>query len=482
MNSAPDARAPRPGPPGEPGVVPGAPPPFGPTDPRLEWLFALNRFGMRPGLARVEALLAGLGHPERGLRTVVVAGTNGKGSTTRFLASLLRAAGHRVACYTSPHLLAVTERLEIDGAPCGPEAFATAASRLRPAIERHGASWFESVTAVALDLCRDAGVEVLCCEAGLGGRLDASNALPAVATVLTGVALDHQEVLGDTLAEIAAEKLGLLKAGAPLFCAVPAELKPQVFAAAVAAGSPAWFLDEQAALVERDDGGWDLTTRRAARRDLPPLGAPWLRRNAALALLCAEELAAAGVVRLPADPAAALAATFQPGRQQRVFTAPDWLFDTAHNPDALAAALGVFLARPVAGRRHVIFASLRDKRLDEGVGALLRRCDRVVAAPLGLPRGRGADELAALLAGWGMGERTGATVAPDLGAALAAVAAGAAPDDAVLVTGSGFAVAEALWRLGFRDLRETAVARPATTIGRELAAAADGPRRGREER
>ena len=467
---------------GEPGVMTQGDPPFVPEDARLLWLFGLNRFGMRPGLERVEALLAELGRPERALRTVVVAGTNGKGSTTRMLAALLGAAGQRVACFTSPHLLSVHERLEIDGQPCAADLFFETAQRLRPAVKRHGASWFETLTAMALDICRRAEVEILCCEAGLGGRLDASNALPAVATVITGVGLDHQEILGETLEAIAAEKLGLLKAGAPLFCAVPAGLKPQVFAAAVTAGTRAWFLDEQATVTERPDGTWDLSTRRRATCGLPPLPAPWLRQNAALALLCLEELAAGGVVRGPANPAAALAGAFLPGRHQLVLERPDWIFDTAHNGQALRASLATFLARPGGGRKLVLFGSLREKSLGEGVGELLRRCDRVVAAPPRLPRARDARELAALLRSWGVGEAAGPEVAFSVAEGIARLASGLRPDDAVLVTGSGFLVAEALWRLGYRDVRQTRPPRPAAEVLRELPGAAGGPSVEREAR
>ncbi len=448
--------------PGEPGVYAAAGPPYAPEDPGLRWLFDLNRFGIQPGLERIRALLEALDHPESGLRTIVVAGTNGKGSTTRLLAALLGAAGHRVGCYTSPHLLRVEERLEIGGRACDAERFAAAAGRLRPAIERLGASWFEALTAIALELCREAGVDVLCCEAGLGGRLDATNALPAVATVLTSVALDHQEILGATLPEIAAEKLGLLKRGAPLFCAVGPDLRPQVFAAAVAAGCPVYFLEEQVAIAEREDT-WDLVTRRGVTPGLPRPATPWLRRNAALALLCLEELAAAGIVAGPPSPGAVLAGAFLPGRFQRLLARPDWLLDSAHNVEALSAALTAFLERPCRGRRAVLFGSLRDKQLDAPVGDLLRRCDRVVAAPLRLPRSRSREELATLLGGWDVGGVAGPETAADCGEAIALLATAAA-DDAVLVTGSGFLVAEVLHRLGYRDLEQTRAARPAGDV------------------
>ena len=205
--------------PGEPGIGPDLAPPFTAEDEATRWLFALNRKGIRPGLVRVEGLLADLGHPERRLTTLVTAGTNGKGSTTRMLARLLQSAGLRVATYTSPHLLRVHERLLIDDRPIDADTFARQVDAMRGSVERHEASWFETLTAVSVQLAADAGVDVLCAETGLGGRLDATNALPAAATLLTTVDLDHQHILGETREQILDEKLGLLEAGTPFFSA-----------------------------------------------------------------------------------------------------------------------------------------------------------------------------------------------------------------------------------------------------------------------
>ncbi|MFH1843058.1 MAG: cyanophycin synthetase [bacterium] len=439
---------------GEPGIGPDLSPPFTAEDDITRWLFSLNRFGIRPGLARIDALLDELDHPERQVTSLVVAGTNGKGSSTRILAGLLRAAGYRVACFTSPHLLRVYERLTIDDQPCDPAHFAAEVHKLRPAVERHGASWFETLTALALDLCRAAEVDYLCCEVGLGGRLDATNALPAEAILLTTVARDHCRILGDSLAEIADEKLGLLKSGVPLFCGVNEALRSQVFTTAVAAGAPCFFLDE---LAEWQPGGdhWTLRTRRREIRDLPDLPAPVLRRNFALAWLCLEELAAAGSVRLPADPAAALAGVFLPGRFQQVLQDPDWIFDTAHNEEALLACLDGFLARPVPGRRFVLFSSMQHKDLGPAVGDRLRACDEMVAAPVRLPRSRNRDELTALLGAWQLPPAGSPPVQADSSAAITYLARKLTPEDTVLVTGSGFLVAETLYRLGYNDIEET---------------------------
>jgi len=455
--------------PGEPGIGPDLAPPFTPDCETTRWLFDLNRLGIRPGLRRIRGLLDELGHPEAGMVSLVVAGTNGKGSTTRLLARLLQEAGHRTACYTSPHLLSMYERLEIDGAPVDRDRFRGLVEGLRPAVARHEASWFETLTAASLAAARDCGVEVFCCEAGLGGRLDASNALPASAVLLTGVSLDHQAILGETVAAIAAEKLGLLKPGVPFFCSVADELKAQAFAAAVAAGCPAHFLDELTRSEVAADG-WDLTTRRAVYRGLPSYAAPAMRRNAALALLALEELAAVGVVRPAPDPAGALARAFLPGRFQLVLRGPDWILDTAHNAEALAVSLGAFLERPCAGRRLVLFGGMVDKDPGDEAGRLLARMDRIVMAPVSLPRSRNPEQLKSLMDRWGLSAHHGAVVRGGVAAAVDDLAA-AAPGDAVLVCGSCFLVAEALHVLGFRSLDETRAPRAAAAA---LAARKEG--------
>ncbi|MCB1182101.1 hypothetical protein KDM41_01625 [bacterium] len=473
--------------PGEPGVGVDLPPPFAARDEATRWLFSLNRFGIRPGLQRIEGLLEDLGHPERDLRTVVVAGTNGKGSTTRIVATLLQAAGHRVATYTSPHLLNVYERIRLDDRSVDPDDFARRVAAIRPLTEKHAASWFETLTALALQIARDAGAEWFCCEAGLGGRLDASNALPAVATLLTTVGLDHQRILGETRAEIAAEKLGLLKRGVPLFAGLDAELRGQAFTAAVTAGSPCFFLDELARWPEDGprDVTWELTLRDRVYGDLPDPGTPVMRRNVALALLALTELEAArGAALLPGDVAGALGNLFLPGRYQRVLRAPDWLFDTAHNAQALGNALATFAAEPCAGRRVVLFGAMYDKDLDLPTSRRLAAADHVFAVPVSLPRSRTPDELRAVLAGAGIAAAPAdapwsapGVVFGDMGAGLTALAAGLTPDDRVLVTGSCFTVAEVLHRLGWDDLDATRTALPAGPVLARLVPGADPGRK-----
>ncbi len=463
---------------GEPGIGPDLAPPFVAGDEATRWLFNLNRFGIRPGLVRVQGLLADLGNPQDKLRTLVAAGTNGKGSTTRVLAHLLQAAGYRVATYTSPHLLNVHERIMINDKPVETADFAARVEKIKPLVKKHEASWFETLTALAIQIAHDEKVDFLCCETGLGGRLDASNALPAVATLLTTIGLDHQRILGDSLEEIAAEKLGLLKKGVPLFCGVGPELRGQVFTAAVLAGSPCHFLDELARFPDAQDHGgrglWDLILREKVFPGLPDPGTVTMRRNVALAILALTELEPAlDMELLPTDLAGALGNLFLPGRYQTVLSNPDWIFDTAHNTQALENVWREFSGRAVSGRRIVLYGAMHDKDVSADPAAMLKGVAAVIGVPVSLPRSKTRAELEELFRGWGRDPEAwppvsaglpAAAVAPDIPEALRLLAGNLQPEDVVLVTGSCFTVAETLYRLGFTDLESTRATRPADQV------------------
>ena len=173
----------------------------------LDYLFGLEQFGIKYDLDNIQALVAALDHPERAYRTVHIAGTNGKGSVTAMVDAMLRAAGHRTGRYTSPHLIAVNERFVVSGEPVTTTRLESAATLLRRTVDdlvAHGLlrgqpTFFEGTTAIALELFRDAGVEVAVCEVGLGGRLDATNILQPVVTAITSIGFDHQRLLGTTL-------------------------------------------------------------------------------------------------------------------------------------------------------------------------------------------------------------------------------------------------------------------------------------------
>ena len=187
---------------------------------------SLNMFGIRLGLAAAEELMAKAGHPEKGLRFIHLAGTNGKGSTGAMLERALRQAGLRTGFYTSPHLIDIRERFRIDGRAVSVEKFNALGEELSIQSAGGSYSYFEFATVLAMKIFADAGVDAVIWETGMGGRLDATNVVLPSAAVITNIALDHQGHLGNTVAQIAAEKAGIIKAGIPLFYGVlPDEAK-----------------------------------------------------------------------------------------------------------------------------------------------------------------------------------------------------------------------------------------------------------------
>ena len=272
-----------------------------------------------------------------------IAGTNGKGSVTAMVDAALRAAGHRSARYTSPHLVDLAERFVIDGRPVGQDALVTAVADVRDAIDGLLAeraltvqpTFFEVTTAVAFELFRRAGVEVAVVEVGLGGRLDATNVVSPIATAITSIAFDHQKYLGSTLRAIAFEKAGIIKPGVPV---VVGELDP-----------------EAATVIERiaDERGAELI--RTSARDAADftVGLPGAHQlaNAAVAARLLTLLDARGISVSPEAIAAGLAHPEWPGRLdlRRLPDGREVLLDAAHNP-AGAAALASYLQRKAAHR------------------------------------------------------------------------------------------------------------------------------------
>lgn len=423
-------------------------------DDPLSWLAEKTSAGVRWGVERTEALLAGVGDPHRHFRALHIGGTNGKGSVAALCDSALRAAGGaRVGLYTSPHLVRFAERIQVDGAPVDEALLMDSLAHLRPEIERSGATFFEAATALALLCFAEAGVEVAVVEVGLGGRLDATRVVTPIVTAVTQIARDHEEYLGSSLEVIAAEKAGIWRSGVP---AITAETAPALLAVlrerAAEAGAPFIVLDGIAAVdtVEMGMEGtrFQLTsTAWGERRVWTPLVGAHQVRNAALA---AEILAL-----LPGDllpeweaVAAGFASVRWPGRfQVERVRGTTWIFDVAHNP-AGAAALAATLKQVAPPRPRVLVAGiLADKAWPEMLPPLLAEVDAVVlTVPPSAPAARRwqPEAVAAALASTSVPVR----VIPDLGDALSR-ASTLAPHGTVLVTGSVHTVGDALAVTGF---------------------------------
>jgi len=374
-------------------------------DELLRRLAALRRYGMRPGLESIRALCAALGDPQRTLEVVHVGGTNGKGSTAAMIAAGLRADGKRVGLYTSPHLLRFTERIVIDGAELARERAAAIGERVLAAANE--ATFFDVATAMAFVAFAEARVDVAVIEVGLGGRLDSTNLVerPRCALV-TSVALDHTDVLGTTLPQIAREKAGIWKRGVPALYACADE--------------------EAAAVLQQEAERVGAAPIERFGRDFDDAALPALalhgahqRRNAALARRALAILGASE--RAIAD---GLEHVRWPGRLEAL--TPTILVDAAHNEEgarALAAAWP-------AGEWTLVIGVVADKDARAIVAPLVARAARVIATAPPSTRALPPAELAKLI--------PGAEVAPDLAAALAMTAG-----EQVVIAGSIFLVGQA---------------------------------------
>jgi dihydrofolate synthase/folylpolyglutamate synthase len=356
----------------------------------LAWLFSLEQFGIKFGLDNISAIVARLGHPERAFRSVHIAGTNGKGSVTAMVAAALRAAGHRSARYTSPHLLDLSERFVVDGRAVTAEALMASVADVRAAIDglrRDGRlevqpTFFEVTTAVAFELFRRAGVEVAVLEVGLGGRLDATNVVapPALlATAITSIDFDHQLYLGTTLREIAIEKAGIIKPGVPV---VIGPLGPEA-AAAIAEVAASRAAPE----IRVDPGDADgLTLGLAGAHQ---------RANAAVAIRLLQQLDRLGIAVPDHAIAAGLADPQWPGRLEvrRLPGGRELLLDAAHNP-AGAASLASYLKAEGGEPRPLVLAAMRDKDISGIFAALLPAVGRLIVTRASNPRSADPELLA----------------------------------------------------------------------------------------
>jgi dihydrofolate synthase/folylpolyglutamate synthase len=395
----------------------------------LDFLFGLERLGMKFGLDKMSRLCAALGHPERRFTSVIVAGTNGKGSVTAMVDTALRAAGHRSARYTSPHLERLEERFVVDGREVARTALTHAVARVQDAVERMlGAdeaeappTFFECTTAAAFELFAASGVEIAVLEVGLGGRLDATNVVSPVAAAITSIDFDHQALLGSTIEDIAREKAGVIKPGIPVICGrMPDSARRAIEERCDAAGARLIRADRDVAIDWRTVGEQPRADFRSAAHALADVALALRGRhqadNAAVAIRLLEELDAIGI-KVDGDAIrAGLERTNWPGRLERVeYRGTEILLDAAHNP-AGANALAAFLDEAGWTGVALVFGALRDKDVAGMVTPLAAACDRIVCTTPASPRALAASELGAIAAACAPGRAV--EVVPDPADAL----------------------------------------------------------------
>jgi dihydrofolate synthase/folylpolyglutamate synthase len=393
-------------------------------------------------LDRIRAVLARLGVDRPRAPVITVAGTNGKGSVTATLDAVLRAGGRRVGLYTSPHLVRYNERIRIDGVEIDDATLVDTFERIEAARGDVTLTFFEYATAAALLAFDAASVDALVLEVGLGGRLDAVNAVDPDVAVVVSIGLDHCEYLGDTLEQIGAEKAGIFRAGRPALFG-SAEMPASIERHAGAIGARLERLGRDFAAEIAADGTWTWRRGSAEHAGLPPPALPGRVQyaNAATALAALD---AGGWLPPRAAIERGLRSVELAGRFQVASGAVDWIFDVAHNGASARVLAANLVARPVAGRTHWIVGILRDKdaaAIARAVAAAARPHDDWCAVALGGERGATAEETAARLR-----DAVGAAVteAASVEAACARAASLACTGDRVVIFGSFHTVGPAL--------------------------------------
>lgn len=409
----------------------------------VEWLAWQETLHPKPidlGLQRVKQVFQALGGGAVPY-TVTIGGTNGKGSSVALLTAILRAAGHRVGTYTSPHLLRYNERIQIDGEPIADQVLCEAFGRVDAARGDVSLSYFEFGTLTALDIFRRAAVDVQVLEVGLGGRLDAVNMLDADAALVASIDIDHQEWLGDTRDAIALEKAGIYRAGRPAVLGDP-DAPAALLRYAEEQGVPLRCQGRDFRFTVKD-GAWDWQGCAGSLEHLPLPAMPGRHQlfNAAAVL----QLLQLVQERLPVPEAAirqGLATARLAGRFQLLPGRPDILADVAHNPQAVRV-LADYLRETFPGRRIVaVFAIMRDKDITGVVRGIADLVSAWYLAPLAMPRAAQATELQTLV-----GASCSAPIHAgfaDVAEACAAARQAAGADDLIVVFGSFFLVAEFL--------------------------------------
>lgn len=420
-------------------------------------------------LEHMRRLCRALGDPQRRFPSVLIAGTNGKGSTAATLASILQVSGHSTGLYTSPHLVRINERIVLDGQQIPDLAFAETYERVTAIASElvaasllpHRPSFFETMTAIAFDFFAASGVEIAVLEVGMGGRLDATNVVDPILSVITDIDLDHQKFLGNTIAEIAAEKAGILRPG------VPAVILPQhpqanrvlgerileIGARAVNAADNIPSLSPQAASPLHHSAAnsaametrFPLSVLGKEVEIVSPLVGRHQLRNLALAIAAAEELSALGFRVTAESVARGTRQTSWAGRFQRFAATvhrPEIVVDVAHNP-AGAWALRSAISEQLEGRPLVLlFAAMGDKAVAEMAGILWPQMSHVVLIQVsGNPRAAAPAELAFLAKTLGVDHSVSANVSEGLALAMAE-ALKLGPESVLVIAGSIYLAGE----------------------------------------
>ncbi|MFP4529213.1 MAG: bifunctional folylpolyglutamate synthase/dihydrofolate synthase [Candidatus Kapaibacterium sp.] len=417
----------------------------------LDWLYSLQRFGIKPGLERTLALAEYCGNPHRRFRSIHIAGTNGKGAVASLMASSLMESGLRTALYTSPHLVQFNERMRINDDLITDDEMFRLAEMLRPRAIEIGATFFEITTVMAFKWFAERGAEVAVVETGMGGRFDSTNILQPEVSVITPVDLDHREYLGETIEEIAFEKAGIIKPGAPVVIA-PGNLRVRdIFIdKAAETGSEIIFaenifnynipkfrrdmsivLDINSESINIDNLTVGMAGRHQPENIITAIAALNALPNG---IAPKEQDIRRGMENTPRN-------TGYRGRLELFHSDPPIVIDSGHNPAAIESLIeSLGLHRP-GERWHLIFGAMKDKDIGRVLEILAPICDSISAVRPNIGRAAAPEVIAIFAKNAGFSE---IYVSNDLSGAIASGAAWGRP---MLIAGSFYMAGEAIGAL-----------------------------------
>lgn len=419
----------------------------------LDYLYGLEKFGMIFGLTQVEKILEAIGNPHEEIQSIHIGGTNGKGSTAAMMAAILRKEGYRVGLYTSPHLIRFTERIKVNGEEIEEEQVATLAEWMREKIEAAGIegsfTFFDFTTAMALLYFSRRRVDVAVLEVGLGGRLDSTNVVNPLVSIVTNIAKDHEAYLGHTLLKIAREKAGIIKKARPFITAATQQQVLGLFSNICREkGSPCFRVGKEFRYVRTGEGSFDY---EGLQRKLwgihVNLRGPHQITNAATALGAMEVLEDLSYPVSTDAMVKGLAEVEWPGRLELVRSSPRVVLDGAHNP-AGAVSLKKSLKQEFTYRRLILLMGvMKDKDFESILRTLVPLADHVILSKPKIDRAAHPNLLKKSLARY----QRKAEVIEDLERAIEKGISMAEEEDLLCITGSLYTVGEArahLLRLG----------------------------------
>lgn len=388
-------------------------------------------------------LCEALGNPQLKFKSIHVAGTNGKGSTSHMIASVLQEAGYKTGLYTSPHLKSFTERIRIGGKEIDQDFVVEFVNRIQPEIESIKPSFFEITVAMAFDYFARQQVDVAVIEVGLGGRLDSTNVITPVISVITNIGWDHQDILGDTLPKIASEKAGIIKAGVPV---VISERQPEIEEVFIAKArdmeSDISFASDYFAVGRNKDGTLQVKSSGKMifeQLDLP-LGGDYQRKNLPGVLCAVDKLQHLGFsiseAQLKSGLEKVISNTQLKGRWQKLGEHPLVVCDTGHNEDGIREVVSQ-IKKTSFRKLHMVFGTVRDKDITK-VLSLLPKEASYYFCQAAIPRALDAELLASKAYEMGLQ----GTVIQDVNEAKRQAVKEASPDDMIFIGGSTFVVAE----------------------------------------